>query len=108
MTRHDVDVKFQASSKKLFNLQKFWLLLENGRLSDPAVPHNSSTSYSVVYSVDSNMQAQFSTNFTYSLSELGISVLSKLRILADCEVTWVQLNRRTGPKGELQVSQRNA
>jgi hypothetical protein len=100
------NIKFQASAKKLFNLQMFWLLLESGRLREGAtVLQGSSTSYAVVYCVDNNVGGQF--NFTYRLSELGNSVLSNLRILADSEVTWVQRNRRIGPTQETQVSHKN-
>jgi hypothetical protein len=84
------------------------LLLENGCLSeDSAVLQDNSTSYAVVYSVDNNVQSHFNTNFTYSLSKFGNIVLSNLRILADCEVTWVQLNGGTEQSEELQVSHRN-
>jgi hypothetical protein len=99
---------FQASSRKLFNLQKFWLLLESGCLfEDAAVLLDNNTNYAVVYSVDNNVQSHLNTNFTYSLSNLGKTVLSNLRILADCEVTWVQLNGGTRQSEELQVSHRN-
>jgi hypothetical protein len=102
------EIQFQASSKKLFNLQKFWLLLENGCISeDGGVVHDNNTNYAVVYSVDNNVQGHFNTNFTYSLSKFGKTVLSDLRILADCEVTWVQLNGETRQSEELQVSHRN-
>ncbi|XP_021930485.1 glutamate receptor 1-like [Zootermopsis nevadensis] len=78
-------------------MQKFWLLLESGRLKEvPAVLQGSISNYAVVYSVDSNIQGQFNFNVTYTLSELGNFVLSKLRILADSELTWVQRNRATG------------
>jgi hypothetical protein len=100
---------FQVSSKKLFNLQKFWLLLESGRFKEGAsVPQKSGNSHAVVYSADSNGRGQLNYNFTYKLSDLGNCVLSKLRILADSEVTWVQRNRRIGPTQETQVSHRNA
>jgi hypothetical protein len=101
-------IQFQASSKKLFNLQKLWLLLENGCLTEEAaVMQDSNTSYAVVYSVDNNVPSHFNTNFTYSLSKFGNTVLSNLRILPDCEVTWVQLNQRRGQSEELQVNHRN-
>ncbi|KDR13916.1 hypothetical protein L798_12123 [Zootermopsis nevadensis] len=94
---NSMDALERASSKKLFNMQKFWLLLESGRLKEvPAVLQGSISNYAVVYSVDSNIQGQFNFNVTYTLSELGNFVLSKLRILADSELTWVQRNRATG------------
>ncbi|PNF37433.1 hypothetical protein B7P43_G15840, partial [Cryptotermes secundus] len=106
--RNSRDALFEASSKKLFNLQKFWLLLESGCLSeDAAVLQDNNTNYDVVYSVDKNVESHFNTNFTYSLSKFGKTVLSNLRILADCEVTWVQLNGGTRQSEELQVSHRN-
>lgn len=102
------EIQFQASSKKLFNLQKFWLLLESGCLSeDTAVLQDNNTNYAVVYSVDNNVESHFNTNFTYSLSKFGKTVLSNLRILADCEVTWVQLTGGTRQSEKLQVSHKN-
>lgn len=51
-------IKLQASSKELFILQQFWLLLENGCMSeDAAILQDNNTSYAVVYSVDSNVQS---------------------------------------------------
>ncbi|XP_069681535.1 ionotropic receptor 75a-like [Periplaneta americana] len=89
-----------ASLKKQFNLQKFWLLLENGRMIEDAKQELNS-SYQVVYSLDNNIypaaedfDTGIDTNFSYSLSKLGTAVLPELRILADCEVTWVQINSR--------------
>jgi hypothetical protein len=99
------EIQFQASLKKLFNLQKLWLLLESGCLSEDAVAlQDRNSCYAVVYSVDNHLQSNFSTNFTYHLSKFGNTVLSNLRILPDCEVTWVQLNRRTRQSKESKVS----
>jgi hypothetical protein len=84
------------------------LLLESGRFKEVAsVPQKSGNSHAVVYSADSNGRGQLNY-VTYRLSDLGNCVLSKLRILADSEVTWVQRNRRIGPTQETQVSHRNA